>query len=165
MPRGERYHPYQLPFDFGAQSLEIAQHVRVLKEPYALHTPADAAQYLMTQVYFPFEQFKQEHLYVLLLNQKQRITHDVLVYIGTVNAMQVRVAELFREAVKQNAPSIILSHNHPSGAPEPSPEDIRVSEIAAEAGGLLQIELLDHIIVGNQTWFSLKEHGIGLSSP
>src|SRR6478672_4786688 len=107
MSRGERYNRYQLPFDFGAQSLELSQHVRLLQEPYALRTPADAAEYLMTQVYFPFEQFKQEHLYVLLLNQKQRITHDVLVYIGTVNSINVRIAELFREAVKQNAPSII----------------------------------------------------------
>ncbi len=148
--RHPRHNPYQLPFDFGAQLLEISQHVRILKEPYALRTPADAAEYLMTQVYFPFEQFKQEHLYVLLINQKQRITHDVLVYIGTVNAMQVRGAELFREAVKQNAPSIIMSHSHPSGLPEPSPEDIQVSELVAEAGRVLQIELLDHIIVGNQ---------------
>lgn len=163
MARGERYNPYQLPFDFDATPLEMSQHVRLIKEPYPVVTPADAAAYLMTQVYFPFEQFRQEHLYVLLLNQKQRITHDVLVYIGTVNAMQVRIAELYREAVKQNAPSIILSHNHPSGAPEPSPEDIRVSEIAAEAGELLQIHLLDSIIIGNQTYFSLKEHGVGLS--
>lgn len=159
--RRPRHNPAQLSFDFGAQPLEISQHVRILKEPYALRTPADAAEYLMTQVYFPFEQFKQEHLYVLLINQKQRITHDVLVYIGTVNAMQIRIAELFREAVKQNAPSIVLSHNHPSGSSEPSPEDIQVSEIVAEASKLLQIDLLDHIIVGNQAWFSFKEHGMG----
>jgi DNA repair protein RadC len=161
MPRGERYNRYQMSFDFGAQSLELSQHVRLLQEPYALRTPADAAAYLMTQVYFPFEQFKQEHLYVLLLNQKQRITHDVLVYIGTVNSINVRIAELFREAVKQNAPSIIVSHCHPGGSPDPSPEDIRVNEVAAEAGALLQIHLLDHIIIGNQVWFSFQEHGIG----
>ncbi len=161
MARSERDNPYQLPFDFGAQPLELSQHVRILKEPHVLRTPADAAEYLMTQVYFPFEQFKQEHLYVLLLNQKQRITHDVLVYIGTVNSINVRIAELFREAVKQNAPSIILSHSHPSGSPEPSPEDLRISELAAEAGALLQIHLLDHIIVGDQVWFSFQEHGIG----
>jgi DNA repair protein RadC len=161
MSRGERYNRYQLSFDFGAQPLELSQHVRILKEPYALRTPADAAAYLMTQVYFPFSEFKQEHLYVLLLNQKQRITHDALVYIGTVNSINVRIAELFREAVKQNAPSIILSHNHPGGGCEPSPEDIRVSELAAQAGELLQIHLLDQIIIGNQTWFSLREHGLG----
>jgi len=98
---------------------------------------------------------------VLLLNQKQRITHDVLVYIGTVNAINVRIAELFREAVKQNAPSIIVSHSHPSGSPEPSPEDLSVNELAVQAGELLQIAVLDQIIIGNQTWFSLREHGLG----
>ncbi len=161
MPRGERYNPYQLPFDFGATPLEMHQHVRLIKEPYRVVTPADAAAYLMTQVYYPFEQFRQEHLYVLLLNQKQRITHDVLVYIGTVNAINVRIAELFREAVKQNAPSIIVSHSHPSGSPEPSPEDLSVNELAVQAGELLQIAVLDQIIIGNQTWFSLREHGLG----
>lgn len=77
---------------------------------------------LMTQMYFPFAQFKQEHLYVLFLNEKQRITHEILVYISKGNSISIGIAELFREAVKQNAP-LILPHSHSSVGPEPSPED------------------------------------------
>lgn len=120
MPRSERYNPYQLPFDFAAQPVEIGQHVRVVKEPYVIRQPADAAAYLVNQVFVPFHQFRQEQLYVLLLDIRNTITHDVMVYKGTVNSMNIRVAELFMEAVKVNAPSILLSHLHPSGAIDPS---------------------------------------------
>lgn len=161
MPRGERYNPYQLPFDFDAQPLDLGQHVRLVKEPYTIRQPADAAHYLINQVFVPFHQFRQEQLYVLLLDIRNTITHDVMVYKGTVNSMNIRVAELFIDAVKINAPSIILSHVHPSGAIDPSPEDIQVTEIAYEAGQLLNISLMDHIIVGKNQWVSLKERGLG----
>lgn len=161
MPRSERHNPYQLPFDFSAQPLEIGQHVRVVKEPYVIRQPADAAQYLVNQIFVPFAQFRQEQLYVLLLDIRHTITHDVMAYKGTVNSMNIRVAELFMEAIKVNAPSIILSHVHPSGAIEPSPEDVQVTEMAYEASQLLNISLMDHIIVGKNQWVSLKEHGIG----
>jgi DNA repair protein RadC len=135
--------------------------VRVLSEPYIVRQPADAAHYLLNQVYIPFEQFKQEQLFVLLLDNRNLITHDVMVYKGTVNSIYVRAAELFMEAVKVNAPSIILSHCHPSGAIVPSPEDVRLTESAYEAGQLLDIKVLDHILVGNNQWLSLKERGLG----
>ena len=159
--RSYRPSPYQLPIDYGARPLEIGQHVRVLSEPYVVRQPADAAMYLLNQVFVPFEQFKQEQLYVLLLDNKNLITHDVLVYKGTVNALHVRVSELFMEAVKVNAPSIIMSHCHPSGAIDPSPEDLRVTQIAYEAGQLLDIKLLDHILVGRNQWLSLREKALG----
>jgi hypothetical protein len=112
MPERRPYRPspYQLPFDYGAHPLDLGQHVRVLSEPYIVRQPADAAHYLLNQVYIPFEQFKQEQLFVLLLDNQNLITHDVMVYKGTVNSIYVRAAELFMEAVKVNAPSIILSH-------------------------------------------------------
>jgi DNA repair protein RadC len=159
--RRPRLNPYQLPLDYGAQPLDVGQHVRVLSEPYMVRQPADAALYLLNQVFVPFEQFKQEQLYVLLLDNKNLITHDVMVYKGTINAVHVRVAELFMEAVKVNAPAIIMSHCHPSGAIDPSPEDLRVTQIAYEAGQLLDIRLLDHILVGKNKWISLKEKGQG----
>jgi DNA repair protein RadC len=162
MPRGERYNPYQLPFDYSARPLEIGQHVREIKEPHFVRSPDDAAFYLLNQVFTPFEQFKQEQLYVLLLDNRNKITHDVMTYKGTVNSIHIRIAELFMEAVKQNAPAIILSHCHPSGnGTNPSPEDIRVTELAYQAGQLLQITLLDHLIIGNQEWLSLKSQGLG----
>lgn len=166
MARGERYNPYQLPFDYGARPLELGQHVRVVREAYTVRQPEDAALYLMNQVFTPFEQFRQEHLYVLLLNTKNLITHDVMIYKGTVNSIQVRVAELFMEAVKANAPAILLAHNHPSATGlVASPEDIRVTELAYQAGDLLQISLLDHLIIGNQEWISLKQQGLGFPEP
>jgi DNA repair protein RadC len=161
MARGERYNPYQLPFDYGARPLDLGQHVRVVKEPYAVRQPEDAALYLMNQVFTPFDQFRQEHLYVLLLDTKNLITHDVMVYKGTVNSVHIRVAELFMEAVKVNAPSLIMSHCHRSGAVEPSPEDLRVTQIAYEAGNLLDVRVLDHLIIGRKQWLSLKQQGLG----
>jgi len=85
------------------------------------------------------------------------------VYRGTVNSINVRPAELFKEAVRVNAPALILSHVHPSGSTEPSPQDIRVTEEAIAAGKLLGIEVLDHIIVGKESWLSLKEKRLGFS--
>ena len=161
MPERRRPRPnlYQLSLDYGAQPLETGQHVRIVKEPYPIRHPADAAHYLLTQVFVPFEHFKQEQLFVLLLDNRNLITHDVMVYKGTVNAVGIRPAELFMEAVKVNAPSIILSHCHPSGAVEPSPEDLQVTQLAYEAGQLLDIEVLDHILVGRNQWLSLSKHG------
>ena len=159
--RRPQYNPYQLPLDYGAQPLDVGQHVRVLSEPYMVRHPADAAFYLLNQVFTPFEQFKQEQLFVLLLDNKNQITHDVMTYKGTVNTVHVRVAELFMEAVKANAPSIIMSHCHPSGAIDPSPDDLRVTQVVYEAGQLLDIKLLDHILVGRNQWLSLKEKGLG----
>jgi DNA repair protein RadC len=163
MSERRHYRPsaYQLPFDYGARPLDLGQHVRVVHEPVMVRQPADAAFYLLNQVFVPFDQFKQEQLYVLLLDNKNQITHDVMVYKGTVNAVQVRVAELFMEAVKVNAPSIILSHCHPSGAIDPSSEDVRVTELVYEAGQLLDIKTLDHILVGRNQWLSLRERGLG----
>ena len=148
------YNPYQMPFDWSGTPRELGQHVREIREPLFVRTPMDAVNYLLNQVYVPFDQFKQEQLYVLLLDQKNRITHDVMVYKGTVNTVNIRVAELFREAVRQNSPSILLSHCHPSGDSSPSNEDVMATSRVYEAGKLLEIALLDHIIIGDNQYFS-----------
>lgn len=84
-----------------------------------------------------------------------------MIYRGTVNAVSIRQAELLKEAVRVNSPSLILSHIHPSGDPTPSPEDVQVTRQVNEAAKLLGIDLVDHIIVGKDTWVSLKERGLG----
>ncbi len=85
------------------------------------------------------------------------------VYKGNVSSAQVRSAEVFREAVRQNAPSIIVVHNHPSGDPAPSPDDIELTKTLRQAGDVLQIELLDHIVIGDRRFASMKQLGLGFS--
>ncbi len=105
---------------------------------------------------------EQEHLRVVLLNTKNQVLGISQVYIGNVNTSVVRAAEVFRPAVRQNCPSIIVVHNHPSGDPTPSPDDAAVTRQLVEAGKLLDIEMLDHIVIGSGNRFvSLKERGLG----
>jgi DNA repair protein RadC len=103
----------------------------------------------------------QEQLHVLLLDTKNRVTRNVMVYRGSVNSAQVRVSELFRDAVRTNAPSIILVHNHPSGDTQPSRADAQVTREAVRAGELLGIEVVDHIIIGDAHFASLRREGVG----
>jgi DNA repair protein RadC len=86
------------------------------------------------------------------------------VYQGNVNTSVIRVGELFREAVRINCAAIIVAHNHPSGDPTPSPDDIQVTEQIVQAGKLLDIEVLDHLVIGRQRYVSLKERGLGFTS-
>jgi DNA repair protein RadC len=103
----------------------------------------------------------QEHLRVLLLNTKNEVLATQEIYKGSVNSDQVRVAELLRPAVRQNYPSLIMVHNHPSGDPSPSPEDILVTREVRASIQLMDIELLDHVIIGAQKHVSLKEKKLG----
>ena len=166
MTERRRYtpNPYQIPIEWGGSPRELGQHVRQIHEPLYVRMPVDAVQYLMREVFVPFDQFKQEQLYALLLDQKNRITHDVMIYKGTVNAINIRPAEIFMEAVRQNSPSIIVSHCHPSGNPTPSPEDIKVTGMLYEAGRLLDIQLLDHVIIGDNQYTSLRSLELGFPS-
>ncbi len=109
--------------------------------------------------------FEQEHLRVLLLTTKNQVlgAHDL--YRGSLNSTTVRVGELFRGAIRENAASIILVHNHPSGDPTPSPEDVRLTRDAVDAGETLDIPVLDHVVVGRgeHPFVSLKERGLGFA--
>ncbi len=108
---------------------------------------------------------QQEELWVLLLSSKNQVLAIRKLYRGTLNSSTVRVAELFRSAIRENCASVIIVHNHPSGDPTPSPEDVRVTAEAAQAGQLLDIEVLDHVIVGagRDRYVSMKERGLGFS--
>lgn len=120
-------------------------------------TPADAANLLMSEMMF----LDQEHVRVLLLDTRNRVMKIPTVYVGSLNTSVLRVGEVFRPAVRANAAAIIVAHNHPSGDPAPSSEDIQVTRQLVEAGKLLDISVLDHVIIGHQKFVSLKERGVG----
>ena len=122
---------------------------------YTIRSPEDAAAYLMTDM----SSLTQEHFVVLFLNVKNEIIHKETIFIGSLNSSIVHPREIYREAVKRSAASIICAHNHPSGNPSPSPEDIDVTKRLLEAGSLMGIELLDHVIIGDHQFISLKEKG------
>ena len=140
-------------------ALEIGRRLTLLdsvERPQIL-APGDVATLLALDLGFQ----SQEQLRVLCLDTKNHVIAQHTVYLGTVNASVVRAAEVFRPAVSRNCPSIIVVHNHPSGDPTPSLEDIRTTEQLRRAGEALEIELLDHIILGQQRYVSLKERGLG----
>ncbi len=120
-----------------------------------IRSPEDAADFLMSDL----SSLKQEHFVVLYLNVKNQIIHRQTVFIGSLTASIVHPREIFREAVKRSTASIICAHNHPSGNPSPSPEDIEVTKRIKKAGHILGIELLDHVIIGDEQFISLKEKG------
>jgi DNA repair protein RadC len=120
-------------------------------------SPADAANLLMTEMMF----LEQEQLRVILLDTRNRVLSTPTIYVGSLNTSVVRVGELFRAAIRGNAAALIVAHNHPSGDPAPSPEDVKVTRQVVEAGELLDIDVLDHIIIGRQHFVSLKERGLG----
>jgi DNA repair protein RadC len=122
---------------------------------YTIRSPEDAATYLMTDM----SSLTQEHFVVLFLNVKNEVLHKQTIFIGSLNSSIVHPREIFREAVKRSAASIICAHNHPSGNPTPSPEDIEVTKRLSEAGALMGIEVLDHVIIGDHQFISLKEKG------
>ena len=126
----------------------------------AIASPADAANLLMYQL----AALEQEYLYVLLLDTRNRlIGQPIEVYHGSLNTSLIRVGEVFREAVKVNAAGVIVAHNHPSGDPSPSPEDVAVTRALIEAGKLLDIDVLDHLVIGRHRFVSLKERGLGFA--
>lgn len=122
---------------------------------YVIRSPEDAAAYLMTDM----SSLSQEHFVVLFLNVKNEVLHKQTIFIGSLNSSIVHPREIFREAVKRSAASIICAHNHPSGNPSPSPEDIEVTKRLTEAGSIMGIDLLDHVIIGDHRFISLKEKG------
>lgn len=125
-------------------------------EKFTIRSPKDAADYLMADM----TSLKQEHFVVLFLNIKNQIMHKQTIFVGSLNASIVHPREIFREAVRRSSASIICAHNHPSGNPAPSPEDIDVTKRLAEAGSIVGVELLDHVIIGDHQFTSLKEKGV-----
>jgi DNA repair protein RadC len=138
-------------------ALELGKRLSQYKpnERYVIRSPEDGADYVMEEL----RNLNQEHFVVLFLNTKNQIIHRQTIFIGSLNASIVHPREVFREAVKRSAASIIVAHNHPSGDPTPSQEDIHVTKRLAESGKIIGIELLDHLVIGDRKFVSLKEKG------
>jgi len=141
-----------------ALALAIRLHEPSGERP-VINSPADAA----ALVQYEMSLLEQEHLRVMLLDTRNRVLDIVEIYHGSVNSSQVRVGELFKPAVQRMAPAIIVIHNHPSQDPTPSPDDVVVTRAVISAGKLLDIDCLDHLIIGGSRWVSLKERGLGFS--
>jgi len=120
-------------------------------------SPADAANLLLGEMGL----LEQESMRVILLDTRNRVQAIQTIYQGSLNTTMVRVSELFREAVRANCAAIIVAHNHPSGDPSPSPEDVAITKDIVAAGKLLSIDVLDHLVIGRQSFVSLKERGLG----
>jgi DNA repair protein RadC len=125
----------------------------------AINSPADAA----ALVQYDMSLLEKEHLRVLLLDRRNRVLDMEEIYQGSVSSSQVRVGEVLRPAIKQLASAIIVVHNHPSGDPTPSPDDVAVTRAIVQGGKLLDVEVLDHLVIGQGKWVSLKERGLGFS--
>jgi DNA repair protein RadC len=125
-----------------------------------INSPADAAALVQSEMSL----LEKEHLRVLLLDRRNQVMEIVEVYQGSVSSSQVRVGEIFRAAVQRLASAIVVVHNHPSGDPTPSPDDVAVTRAIVQAGKLLDIETLDHLVIGQAgKWVSLKERGLGFT--
>jgi DNA repair protein RadC len=124
----------------------------------SINSPADAAALVQHEMSL----LEQEHLRVILLDRRNRVLDIIEVYRGSVNSAQVRIGEVFKEAVSRMASAIIVLHSHPSGDPTPSPEDVAVTRAIVQAGKLLDISALDHLVIGHGgRWVSMKERGLG----
>jgi DNA repair protein RadC len=120
-----------------------------------VRSPADVGERMLPAM----RHLEQEELRTLLLNTKNVVGAVRTVYVGNLAGSAVRVGEVFRDAVRRQAAALVVVHNHPSGDPTPSADDLRITAELAEAGRLLDIELLDHIVVGADRWVSLRAMG------
>lgn len=141
-----------------AAAVEIGKRLASLipGERPAIRSPLDAANYMMAKLRYEVK----EHFIVILLSTKNHIIATPTISVGTLNASLVHPRELFKEAINYSAASVILVHNHPSGDPTPSKEDIELTQKLVKAGKLLDISVLDHVIIGDNKYVSLKEKGI-----
>lgn len=123
----------------------------------AIEGPEDVVRLLGVEM----EALSQEQLNVVLMDTKHRVIRTAMVYQGSVNSAQVRIGELFRDAVRLNATAVIFAHNHPSGDPSPSAADIALTAEIVQVGKLLDIAVLDHVVIGHGRWVSMKRLGLG----
>lgn len=147
--------------DVEAGEVSLGRDVREVPEKIHLGSPDQAAQYLAENIFTPFEECDQEEMWVLMLDNRNRVTHERMVYRGNVDRHRVRTAEVLKEAVKLNAPRIVMAHNHPSGKVNPSPEDYEITKGVEAAAEILDIALMDHLIIGEKFWCSLRKSDIG----
>ncbi len=140
-------------------ALEIGRRLLLTaqEERFQIRSPADVAQLMQLEM----SHLDQEHLRSICLDTKNRVQKIHTVYVGSLNTAVIRVGEVFKEALKLNSAAIIVVHNHPSGDPTPSPEDVLVTRQIVAAGQLLDVEVLDHLVIGHGRFASLREKGLG----
>jgi DNA repair protein RadC len=140
-------------------ALELGQRLAYQQptDRYQIRAPQDAANILIPLIGHQ----EQEHFVVLYLDTRNQVLDREVLYKGTINTTIVRIAEVFRGAIRRQCASIMVAHNHPSGNPEPSPDDVLLTRRLYETGKTLEVELLDHIIVGGNRFVSLRDRGIG----
>lgn len=138
-------------------SVELARRLMTFptEERPIIQRAEDAIALLMDM-----QHLTQEHVRILLLDSARRLVAIQTVYIGTVNSTVLRIAEIFREAITRNCPALLIAHNHPGGQATPSPEDIDLTQNLVMAGKLLDIQVMDHLIIGERDWVSLKNLGL-----
>ncbi len=140
-------------------ALELGKRLMIEapEERLQIKAPGDAANLLMSLIGHK----NQEHFVVLFLDTRNRVLDHEMLYKGSLNTSLVRIGEVFRGAVRRDSASVIVSHNHPSGDPAPSPEDIALTRRLVSAGKVMEVEVLDHVIVGANRFVSLRERALG----
>lgn len=138
--------------------IELGQRlVKALPEDTdVIRCPSDAVQLVMEEMRF----LQQEHFVCMFLNTKNRVIDKKCIFIGSLNTSVVHPREIFREAIRCSAASVICIHNHPSGDPTPSQEDIEITKRLFNAGEMIGIEMIDHLIIGDQTYYSMRENSL-----
>ena len=137
--------------ELGKRLAASAGHSRL-----TIRSPQDAADLVMPEL----RDLPQERLKAIYLNNKTEVLKTRTISVGSLSSSIITPREVFREGISGNAASVIIAHNHPSGDPSPSKEDIDISKRLIEAGRMIGIEVLDHVIIGDGRWMSLKEHGL-----
>ncbi len=142
-------------------ALELGRRVLAETSPdrFRVGSPSDVARLLMAEM----AHLEQEHFVVLFLDTRNQMIGRETLYVGSLNVTHIRVSEAFRGAARHNAAAIVVAHNHPSGDPSPSPQDVEVTRQLVQAGELLDIELLDHLVIGKQQFVSMRERGLGFN--
>lgn len=138
---------------------ELNQKLQFQSERPTISSPADAVALVQSEL-APLD---HEELFIMCLDRRNKVLQIVRLYVGSVNSSQVRIGECFRDAIRLNASAIVVFHNHPSGDPTPSPDDVAITRAMFQAGQLLDVEVLDHCIIGATRWTSLRERGLGFT--
>lgn len=140
-------------------ALELGRRLILAQYPerFQIRSPTDVAQLMQLEM----AHLDQEHLRAIALDTKNRVQKITTVYVGSLNSANIRVGEVFKEALKLNACAVIIVHNHPSGDASPSPEDVLVTRQIYDAGQMLDVTVLDHLVIGKGNFVSLKERGLG----
>lgn len=142
-------------------ALEIGRRLLLSagNERFQIRSPTDVAQLMQLEM----SHLDQEQLRAICLDTKNRVQKVHIVYVGSVNTALIRIGEVFKEALKLNSTAIIVVHNHPSGDSTPSAEDVLVTRQIIEAGQLLDIDVLDHLVIGQGQFTSMRERGLGFT--